>query len=60
MLSIFKRRYELEVFQGEKGWFVRARSKNGEILFVTESYTRREDAVRSAVGLAGGRFVIRK
>jgi len=60
MFNIFKPRYHLEIAQGKDGWFVRAYAKNGEVLFVTESYTRREDAVRSAVGLAGGRFVIRK
>ena len=60
MFNLFKPKYRLEVFQGKDGWYVRAQAKNGEILFITESYTRREDAVRSAVGLEGGRFVIRK
>lgn len=60
MFNLFKTKYLLEIFQAKDGWCVRAQAKNGEILFITESYTRREDAVRSAVGLEGGRFVIRK
>lgn len=56
MFNLFKPKYRLEVFQGKDGWYVRAHAKNGEILFVTEAYTRREDAVRSAMHIKGARF----
>lgn len=43
-------RYRFEYFPGanERAWFVRMRSDNGEILIVSEAYTRKWSAKRAA------------
>lgn len=43
-------RYRFEYFPGsvDREWFVRLRADNGEIVLVTEAYTRRWSAKRAA------------
>lgn len=38
----------IEIFKGEDGWYFRVKGMNGEKLAVSESYTRKTDAVRGA------------
>lgn len=38
----------IQVFPGKDGWHYRVRSINGQILLVSESYTRRASALRAA------------
>lgn len=54
----FKRRYVLSVFPDAVGFRFHAKAANGEILFQSESYTRREDAERAAVALTKAKLVL--
>jgi uncharacterized protein YegP (UPF0339 family) len=56
-LCFFRPRYTLHVVKNHAGqWYVQARAKNGELLFVTERYTRESDAVRAAEAIQAARF----
>jgi len=44
----------MEVFKGRDGkWYFRAKSNNGETLFVSEAYERKATAERYAAEIAG-------
>lgn len=46
---------KLEVFKGRSGeWFVRLVARNGQTVVVTEGYTRKASAIRSARSLRTG------
>lgn len=56
-LCFWRPRYSLHVVKNQAGrWYVQARARNGEIVWVTEDYTREEDALRSARDIAAARF----
>ena len=39
----------IEVFEGNDGqWYVRIKARNGRVLFSSEGYTRKRDALRMA------------
>ena len=53
----FKKTYTIHVFQAADGWRFHAKAGNNEIIFQSESYTRKEDAERAARMVEDGRFV---
>ena len=60
-LCFWRPRYDLTIVQNIAGqWFVQARARNHEILFNSESYARREDALRSARSIAAARFKVER
>lgn len=58
MICLFRKRYTLHVFEAKDGWRFHAKAGNGEILFASESYTRKEDAVRACKALSKARLVL--
>ena len=71
MIHLFCRRkvYTLHIFETgivaalkvpdtESSWHFHAKAANGEILFQSEGYTRKEDAERAAVALTKAKLVI--
>jgi len=59
MFSCFRRKtYTITVFEAVGDWRFHARAKNGEILFQSEGYTRKEDAERAALALTRARMVM--
>lgn len=53
-----ERVYRLEVLPGKSGhsWYFHGRALNGEIVFASEAYTRREDAERAVDALLEARL----
>lgn len=58
-LCFWRPRYTLHVVKNQAGrWYVQARARNGEILFVTEDYLGEDGALRSARDIAAARFKV--
>lgn len=56
-ICFWRPRYTLHIVKNAAGrWYVQARARNGEILFVTEDYLTEDGAQRSAKAIAAARF----
>jgi len=53
-------KFTLEIYASKDGFRFRLKGRNGEIVAIGESYTRRRDAVRAARNLwPKGRFAVK-